>query len=262
MRSQTAWPTRWAPIAQHAEAVALEQLARGRARSRRRRAPCRPRSGRPSTRARGRRSRIALAFAASSSSGRSAHWPVKSVTGRAIAVTGARPRALRPRRRRARTRRRRATGRSRPAGARSRHRRCTTRGRRPRRCRPSRPAASVLDSRSRNWVIEPCLTMIISSCPSCRWKAWPSPGSSVTSMTTSDFAPVFAGRHRHPIVPQSNSSWSTSACLTNRAHHPPPCSTGIALKRRMFSVIATSVGRRSIDEAPKKPTTPSVRAIT
>src|SRR5579871_2903018 len=38
--------------------------------------------------------------------------------------------------------------------------------------------------------------------------------------------------------------------------------TGMDLKRRMFSVIATSVGRRSIDDAPKKPTTPSVRSIT
>ena len=52
--------------------------------SRRRRAPCRPRSGRPSRRARARRSPSAPAFAASSSSGRSAHWPVKSVTGLAI----------------------------------------------------------------------------------------------------------------------------------------------------------------------------------
>src|ERR1035437_2817034 len=38
--------------------------------------------------------------------------------------------------------------------------------------------------------------------------------------------------------------------------------TGIALKRRMFSVIAISVGRRSIDEAPMKPTTPPVFART
>ena len=38
--------------------------------------------------------------------------------------------------------------------------------------------------------------------------------------------------------------------------------TGIDLKRRMFSVIATSVGSRSIDDAPKKPTIPSVRSIT
>ena len=42
----------------------------------------------------------------------------------------------------------------------------------------------------------------------------------------------------------------------------PPLPTGIALKRRMFSVIAISVGSRSIDEAPKKPTTPSVFAST
>src|SRR2546430_9743544 len=46
------------------------------------------------------------------------------------------------------------------------------------------------------------------------------------------------------------------------AHRGSPWSTGMALKRRMFSVIATSVGRRSIELAPKKPTTPSVRAST
>ena len=53
-------------------------------RSRPRRAPGRPRSGRPSRRARGRRSPSRPAFSASSSSGRSAHWPVKRVTGLAI----------------------------------------------------------------------------------------------------------------------------------------------------------------------------------
>ena len=84
MRSQTAWPTRWLPIAQHLQAVALEQLAAARGSSRRRRAPRRRRSGRPSRRARGRRSPSAPAFSASSVSGRSAHWPVNSVTGRAI----------------------------------------------------------------------------------------------------------------------------------------------------------------------------------
>ena len=35
-----------------------------------------------------------------------------------------------------------------------------------------------------------------------------------------------------------------------------------ALKRFMFSVIATSVGRRSIEEAPKKPAMPVVRSST
>ena len=34
------------------------------------------------------------------------------------------------------------------------------------------------------------------------------------------------------------------------------------LKRFMFSVIATSVGSRSMLEAPKKPTTPVVRSRT
>jgi hypothetical protein len=48
--------------------------------------------------------------------------------------------------------------------------------------------------------------------------------------------------------------------LDERAHFSSW--TGMDLKRRMFSVIATSVGRRSIDDAPKKPTTPRVRSIT
>ena len=34
------------------------------------------------------------------------------------------------------------------------------------------------------------------------------------------------------------------------------------LKRLMFSVMATSVGRRSMLEAPKKPTMPVVRSRT
>src|SRR5437588_11139950 len=38
--------------------------------------------------------------------------------------------------------------------------------------------------------------------------------------------------------------------------------TAILLKRRMFSVIAASVGRRSMLEAPKKPTTPVARLNT
>src|SRR4051794_17110327 len=42
-----------------------------------------------------------------------------------------------------------------------------------------------------------------------------------------------------------------------RAHHVP-FPVAIALKRRMFSVIAVSVGSRSIEDAPKNPTTPSV----
>jgi hypothetical protein len=38
--------------------------------------------------------------------------------------------------------------------------------------------------------------------------------------------------------------------------------TGTALKRLVTSVIATSVGSRSMLEAPKKPTTPRVRSRT
>ena len=66
------------------EAVALEQLAPARAvagvgeRLRRRR------SGRPSRRARGRRSPTRRPSRRARSSGRSAHWPVNSVTGRAM----------------------------------------------------------------------------------------------------------------------------------------------------------------------------------
>src|SRR5437867_4257780 len=56
--------------------------------------------------------------------------------------------------------------------------------------------------------------MIISSWPGWRWKSWPEPGSSVTSMTTICRAPVFPGMQRQPIVPQSNSSWRTSDCFT------------------------------------------------
>src|SRR5436305_12024479 len=64
-----------------------------------------------------------------------------------------------------------------------------------------------------NCVICPCLTMIISSWPGCRWKSWPPPGSSVTSMTTRCFEPL-SGTRRQPILPQSKSSCRTSACLT------------------------------------------------
>ena len=42
----------------------------------------------------------------------------------------------------------------------------------------------------------------------------------------------------------------------------PYCDGASALKRFMFSVIATSVGRRSIEEAPKKPAMPVVRSST
>src|ERR1700694_5410062 len=62
-------------------------------------------------------------------------------------------------------------------------------------------------------VISPCLMMIISSWPGCRWKSWPSPGSSVTSMITRCFDPL-SGVRRQPITPQSKFSWRTSGCLT------------------------------------------------
>ncbi len=66
------------------EPVPLEQRRAAPARSPGRRAPCRPRSDRPSRRARARRSPSRPPSRPGSSSGRSAHWPVKRVTGRAI----------------------------------------------------------------------------------------------------------------------------------------------------------------------------------
>src|SRR5438309_4359134 len=62
-------------------------------------------------------------------------------------------------------------------------------------------------------VISPCLRMIISSWPGWRWKSWPSPGSSVTSMITRCFDPLL-GVRRQPITPQSKFSCRTSDCLT------------------------------------------------
>ena len=80
-------------------------------------------------------------------------------------------------------------------------------------------------------------------------------------MTTKVVQPVLGTSARMPALPQSNCATATSL-----VHHEPAhaCSsqTGMDLNRCMFSVIATSVGRRSIEEAPKKPTTPSVRSST
>ena len=78
----------------------------------RRRPSATGRGGRPSRRSRGRRSPSSEASCATSSSGRSAHWPVKRVTGRAIAVSlrsWARCRFSRSRSRRCRPRELRST---------------------------------------------------------------------------------------------------------------------------------------------------------
>ncbi len=80
-------------------------------------------------------------------------------------------------------------------------------------------------------------------------------------MTTNDWQPVPGGAHRIPAVPQSNAVVSTSPAITNLLMLVPPFS-GMDLKRFMFSVIATSVGSRSMLDAPKKPTTPVVRSST
>ena len=100
-----------------------------------------------------------------------------------------------------------------------------------------------------------------SSCPGWRWKSWHLPGRNVASIATMPARPS-----RGPLT------WANtpqSCCVAGRASSPglnaPAILVpfhGIDLNRRMFSVIATSVGSRSIDEAPKKPTTPSVRART
>ena len=71
-----------APIAQHASPWRSSRSRRAAAVAAARRARGRPRSGRPSRRARGRRSPTRRPARRSSSSGRSAHWPVNSVTGR------------------------------------------------------------------------------------------------------------------------------------------------------------------------------------
>ena len=80
-------------------------------------------------------------------------------------------------------------------------------------------------------------------------------------MTHSAVEPVNDGRLTQPVSPQSN-------VLANDVvpRDEPPAHAvswiGIDLKRRMFSVIATSVGSRSMLDAPKKPTMPFVRSST
>ena len=87
------------------------------------------------------------------------------------------------------------------------------------------------------------------------------PGRNVASIATIPVMPS-----RGPLtcakMPQSCSSRTSESAGLNDACHLYAPFTGIDLNLRMFSVIATSVGRRSIDEAPKKPTTPSVRSST
>ena len=104
--------------------------------------------------------------------------------------------------------------------------------------------------------------MIISSWSGCLWKSCSLPGASVTSMTTKVVQPVLGSRRACPALPQSNCATATSSFITNLLIVLLLAQTGIDLNRRMFSVIAISVGRRSIEEAPKKPTMPSVRSIT
>ena len=86
MRSQTAWPTRWLRDGEALAGRAARAAPAGGRSSSCRRALRRRRSGRPSRRARRRRSRmLGLRERSELSSGRSAHWPVKRVTGRGTA---------------------------------------------------------------------------------------------------------------------------------------------------------------------------------
>ena len=178
-------------------------------------------------------------------------------------VSGARPRAPRPRRRPPRSRPRRGPGRGSPGGGRARRSRCRSRARRRGRCGSSRRARAPRCSCSSHCTTRPCLTTIISSWSGCLWNAWAKPGASSTSITTYESQPVLVGAPRMPALPQSNVVGLDLVLQHEAARHvSSPSSTGMDLKRRMFSVIAVSVGSRSIDEAPKKPTMPVVRAIT
>ncbi len=76
---------------------------------------------------------------------------------------------------------------------------------------------------------------------------------------------VGAGRRRrgpHPGAAPVELRHVDVALQHELAAHRLSSRVGIALKRFMFSVIAVSVGRRSIEDAPKKPSTPVVRAMT
>src|SRR4051794_1353110 len=99
-----------------------------------------------------------------------------------------------------------------------------------------------------NCVTLPCLMMIISSWPSWRWNAWPSPGSGVTSITTRLFAPVLAGPQRQPIVPQSNCSCSTSDCFTKVLIALPPWRVGRSDANRLET--AHVLGHRDLGGQP------------
>ena len=73
--------------------------------------------------------------------------------------------------------------------------------------------------------------------------------------------PVSSGRLIQPASPQSNCVADDVVLRDEPAAHAVSW-IGMDLKRCMFSVMATSVGSRSMLDAPKKPTTPVVRAMT
>ena len=70
-------------------------------------------------------------------------------------------------------------------------------------------------------------------------------------------------RHGTFVAAPAAGAAAASARVASSAASEPSHGAGAGasdLKRRMFSVMATSVGSRSIDEAPKKPATPRVRS--
>ena len=123
------------------------------------------------------------------------------------------------------------------------------------------PGPSTVLSPSMYCVTRPAVIVIISSWSGCLWKAWKYPGSSRTSITTNDVQPVPGGAQRIPALPHSKRLHRHLVAQHEPAHAAPP-PVEMALNRFMFSVIAVSVGSRSMLEAPKKPTTPVVRSST
>ena len=94
-----------------------------------------------------------------------------------------------------------------------------------------------------------------SSAPGWLCRAWPLPGLTITSPSES-LAPWMAyGVTNHLIDPQSKVIVVTSRGVTQHQ-------ISRFLKAATCSVMARSVGSRSTEEAPKKPTTPSVRDST
>ena len=215
-------------------------------RSRHRQRPGPPRSGRPSRRARRRRSPRRCSFAARSSSGRSAHWPVNIVTGRAISASSwsrtlrmlAQPpsRAARGRRASVHRRRPRRTGapparRSTSTGMASAGRPVGSHG------RPARQRMSVLAfSPTKARLLSPSTTAVPDPRPSSRSSAAASAGGSPT-MPTSE-SPSSSPARERPGRPRL-----AEAAVCDQLHDVPPGrgSSRRALPRTSKSKTASPV---------------------